>query len=136
MPPGALGIAEGPFIQEARMNAHLLSGCLERCSLNCTVIVFLELQNSFLDITLQGPEMEPCAKKLRNAIRASAAAIVPSGGSEIFYNQMSKTGFSHTTHMAPPHPSPPYTLPPLLSLPPSPWECRYLCSQFGAHIGG
>lgn len=59
----------------------------------------MEVLNSFLDITRQLREMEPRAKKLRKAIGASAAAIGPSGGSEIFYNQTSETGFSRAEHM-------------------------------------
>lgn len=34
---------------------------------------------------------------MKKRYQASAAAIIPSGGSEIFYNQVSKTGFSHAT---------------------------------------
>lgn len=44
------------------MNAHLLGGGIEWYFLNSVVIVLMELQNSFLDITLQVPEMEPLAK--------------------------------------------------------------------------
>lgn len=53
--PRCLGISLRP--------AHLGSRCTARRSFSSTVIVFMELHNSFLAITLQVPEMEPCAKK-------------------------------------------------------------------------
>lgn len=115
-PPGALGLAQGPSIWEA---GNLLSEFLDRCSLSCTVIVILELQSSFLDVTLWVPEMEPCAKTLRKAIGTSAAAIVPSGGSEIFYNQMSKTPLTgHPPGSPAPLPCPLLAFSPFLCL----WE--------------
>lgn len=138
--PGPGALAEGPVIWEAGTHAHLLSGSLGRCSLNCTVIVCLDLPTSFLGITLQVPETEPYAKKLRKAIGPSVAAVVPSGGSEIFYNQMSKTSFSHATRTVPPSQHVPPSFP-RSSLSLKRWRSLFpggkmLCPGFRSRLAG
>ena len=106
VPPGAWGLAEGK--QEWRCIC-----CLDPWNGVSQVVQLLSSWSpeELLEYCSAGPCNEARCRDVKKSYGASAAAIIPSGGSEIFYNQMSKTGFSHApVHGVPSTPFPKLSL--------------------------